>query len=59
MHKPSPWILVLFLMQMTKLKYGTKIYHSRVPLRKGLGLFVNRDDSFGLNFILIVTNTSI
>ena len=33
MHKPSPWTLVLFLMQMTKLKYGTKTYHSKVPLR--------------------------
>ena len=32
-HKPSPWILVLFLMQMTKHKYGTKTYHSKVPLR--------------------------
>ena len=33
MHKASPWILVLFLMQMTKLKYGAKTYHSKVPLR--------------------------
>ena len=33
MHKPSPWILVLFLMQMAKLKNGTKTYHSKVPLR--------------------------
>ena len=32
-HKPSPLILVLFLMQMTKLKYGTKTYHSKVQLR--------------------------
>ena len=32
-HKLSPWILVLFLMQMTKLQYGTKTHHAKVPLR--------------------------
>ena len=32
-HILSPWILVLFLMQMTKLQSSTKTHHAKVPLR--------------------------